>query len=138
MSIIKEHYRDFLGALMCKIEKIEAEIQGLDLEDESACFEYEIYNHELSHFAGVRDYLTDESRWVYFDSLESLKGYVQTLDNAYESMTAYVNVVLPVDGGELVGITAAEWDQIESIRYELLQKFKAWSLFEDFCESGDI
>lgn len=143
--IYKEHYRDFLGTLEVKIEDLSKEITaweekfetmeeieyGDDLEYNSVCKESRVLKR-------VKKYFDNANRWSDFESLKSLKAYVSTIDRTCNSMTEYSKAILPVDGGDLVGVTQSEWDALEKLRYKVSQKYQVWKYFLYFCENGTI
>ena len=138
MAINKEHYRDFIGTINEERAEISAQIERLDLSDPSDQFEYDTYDRQLCYLTSIQDYFMNSDRWTNFDSLELLKLYVEVLDRNYNAMCEYTNAMLPVDGGDLVGVTYEEWDKFEAERYRISNSLKAWRLFAEFCEHGRI
>lgn len=154
MIIIKEHYRDFIGTLASKIAELHAEIKtweediyGVedyieDSEDyEYSAEDYEEYNmlqREFNHLTSIQKFFMETDRWAEFESLDILKLYVEVIEHNYKSMDEYSNTVLPVDGGNTIGITNEEWDFIETTRCELRKKIVAWTAFLNFCKHGQI
>lgn len=139
-TIHKEHYRDFVGTLSSKRLTLDNEMSSIRWSDgdDATYYEYNNLYKEFDHLTSIQKFFMDSSKWSYFDSLETLKLYVQVIENAYKNIDAYSKTVLPVDGGNLVGITNKEWDELESYRYKLQKKLAAWSLFTYFCENGNI
>lgn len=138
MIIHKEFYRDFVGTLNTKRAKLKAEIESFQWNEEDSYFEFDNLNQELDCFTSIQEYFMDSSRWAYFDNLELLIAYVQAIESTYRAINEYSQTVLPVDGRALIGITQAEWDELESIRHELSKKLLAWTIFTDFCKYGKI
>lgn len=136
MAIVKEHYRDFVGALSVKCEEIKKEIKSL-YEEENAFFERDILEVQLNKLTETHKYFSNESRWS-FESMWDLKEYIDAMEIAFKALNEYSKFTLPVDGGELVGITQDEWNENENYRHELGKKIFAWNLFRDFCKYGDI
>jgi hypothetical protein len=137
ISIVKEHYRDFVGTLSVRRAEIKEELESIPYDEEN-WFEYNTLDKEFGHLTAVQEFFMDSSRWGCFKSLELLKLYVQNIRNTYASVNAYSKTVFSVESGELVGVTQEEWDELEEFRYELLKKLEAWALFADFCENGMI
>lgn len=142
MRITREHYRDFIGALSKKIAEIEGNMTEYHDErgvvDEEDWREYNELWKESNYLESVQKILREETRWAEFESLDALEVYVDNIDICFQSLDSYSKSVLPKDGGELVGATQAEWDRIESMRYELRWTWNAWNTFADFCEYGRI
>jgi hypothetical protein len=136
MSIVKEHYRDFVGTLSVRITELSAQLESMDFTEET-WLEYGMINHELQSLTRIQEHFADSSRWAEFETLESLKTYIQTIKCAYESIDAYSKSVLP-NCKTLIGITHEEWDKLEETRYRLLNTLETWHLFADFCENGTI
>lgn len=143
--IYKEHYRDFIGTLEVKLEELSHEIKawgdkfetmeeieyGDDYEYNSVCKESRVLKR-------IKKYFDNANRWANFENLETLKAYTDTINRTHDALTAYSNAVMPVDGGDLVGITQNEWDSLEKLRYKMSQRHQAWKCFLYFCENGTI
>ena len=135
MRIVIEFYRDFIGTVNEERISLNKQIEALDQED---YFEYNTLSNQFESLTCAQEYFMNSERWSEFKSLDILKLYVEAIEYNYKSMCAYSKSVLPVDGGELVGITDEEWNELESMRYELGRKWIAWTYFVDFCEYGEI
>ena len=138
MMIVKEHYRDFIGTINTRRAELANEIEFLIDGDECKFMELQVAEEELHYLTSVQEFFMDTSRCAHFKSMELLEMYVNVIKSAYKSMDAYSKSVLPIDGGETIGVSQKEWNEIESTRYELLEKFGAWNLFAKFCKNGTI
>lgn len=142
--ITMEHYRDFIGALAHERAYWNTEIKAMEhaLENEEYDwvdgYEYIAAIHEFKSYTRIQAYFMETERWSEFANLELLKMYVMVVDYQYKAIDAYSKAVLPIDGGELVGITQEEWENLKQRRFELRNKMVAWSTFADFCEFGRI
>ena len=144
MRITKEHYRDFIGALSHERAYWNTEIKAMEhaLENEEYDwvdgYEYRAAIHEFKSYTRIQAYFMETKRWSEFANLELLKMYVMVVDYQYKAIDAYSKAVLPIDGGELIGITQEEWEDLEQRRFELRNKMVAWNTFAKFCEFGRI
>ena len=71
-------------------------------------------------------------------SIEELESYVEKSKTAYDSLTEYIETVLPENGGELFGISYQDFDKIEGTRWTLGEQVRNWSLFLNFCKTGEL
>lgn len=135
MFITKEHYRNFIDTLFVERAKLNKEIKALNSSNADY---YEIKNciNQFDHFTSVQTYFMESDRWASFESLELLQTYVEVIKHNYQSMEEYSKSVLPKDGGELIGVTPKEWDELEIMRYELRERMAAWVEFLNFCKGG--
>lgn len=142
--ITNEYYRDFIGALAHKRASVNCEMKAWEHRmargqvDYSEYWEYHELGHEFEVLTRIQEYFLEYSRWIYFADLETLKLYIKVLEVNYKTMTEYSNLMLPEDGGELVGVTQEEWDAFESERYKMSKKIQAWKYFAYFCEHGGL
>ena len=157
MRITMEHYRDFIGSLAHVRADLNTDIKALEhaferlrrgyseddpdymVDNYGDWMEYDGLCKEFAHYSDIQRYFMESTdRWAEFADLEALKLYINVIECNYDAMTQYSNTVLSVDGGELVGITYEEWNDLERMRYGLGKKLIAWETFADFCEHGMI
>lgn len=143
MKIHKEHYKDFLGTINAKIEKLNKEIKEWETRFDNEYVEngedWEYYDlcREFRFLKRVKDYFIKD-RWTEFESIDKLKEYTSVIEKTVETMKEYSCCVLPLDGDELVGITQSEWDSFEKERHKVCKQFDAWNAFYEFCKIGTI
>lgn len=144
MRITMEHYRDFIGTLAHKRAEWHTELMALEHAlqrgelDECDMFEYENASQNEDFYANIQKYFLETDRWAEFDSLETLKAYVDKISKAYKALDAYSDAVLPVDVQDTVGVSDEEWNRLEDMRWNLKKAEIAWSSFAEFCEYGEI
>lgn len=144
MKIVKEFYRDFIGTLAHKRAELNTEIKALEHaferedHDECDCYEYASLKNDFHYYTKIQTFFMETERWTEFANLETLSLYAKVIEQNYNAINEYSKAILPVDGGETIGVTQEEWNEIETARYALREKMIAWLEFAAFCEHAHI
>lgn len=144
MKIVKEYYRDFIGVLAHKRAELNTEIKALEhafkREDYDECdrYEYASLKNDFHYYTKIQTFFMETERWTEFANLETLSLYTQVIEQNYNAITEYSKAILPVDGGETIGVTQKEWNEIETARYTLRETMVAWLAFIEFCEHAHM
>ena len=133
-----EHYHNFLVALNNAIDETENEIDALETGDWDDYEHRDLFNH-LSMLTRINNFfINNAERQVSFACLEDLRSYERVISELYNALDNQSKMVLPVDGGNPIGMSHEEWERLESTRYETRFAAYAWSAFADFVEYGTI
>lgn len=135
--IDKETYTDFSVAINKEINRLENMISHYDMEDPSEYSEAENFDWEIEQLQRVAKFFSDTTRLMYCN-IEELESYVEKSKTAYNSLTRYIETVLPENGGELSGISYKDFDEIEKARWTLNEQVRNWTMFLHFCKTGEI
>ena len=144
-TITMEHYRDFIGTLAHQMAEINTDMKAWEHAWERGEYdycdyiEYDYMRKEFNALKECQDFFFERSeRWMEFDTLESLKAYVQKIKDAYDALDAYSRAVFSYDTEDVTGVTDEEWDRLEWTRMDLSKSRFAWVTFEEFCEYGEV
>lgn len=137
MNINKETYENFFATINKEINRIENVISHYDMENPADYSEAEDFYWEIEQLQRVAKFFSDTTRLMYC-SIEELESYVEKSKTAYDSLTRYIETVLPENGGELSGISYKDFDKIEGTRWTLGEQVRNWTMFLHFCKTGEI
>ena len=136
--INKETYTNFFEAIGKEINRLENELSHCDMEDLADYPEINGLDREIEYFAEVMKYFSDVAKWDDFNTVEELEDFVKKSKAAYDSLTEYLKTVLWENGGELIGISYREFDRIDAAYLTLGEQVRNWSLFLNFCKTGEL
>ena len=132
MKIGVMEYGYFVSVLVEEINEWKDELACMEQNGDGT--EYKEKKMDIIRYTNVLEYFLNAEHWAEFANLKLLQMYVDVMDYKHKELTKYLHEVMQKEGGEPIGLTQEEWDDLEVERKDLFEELVAWSTFCEFCE----